>query len=447
MFCNCLVIPPKQQPPLTCHAELEELDHANKVALQLLRIDNNTQPFSQRFQACLDSLQPKDVVDLKIEYTAESPAILNELVLNPGVSRIRAIHIFAVGAFELDTQPMLQFIERNSQLSTLSLFGKHFPSLQFATAVLQLATQNIRVLIIHPQDTRHFSQFFQALSRSKVLRFDLRGVDYAPYQRQLAKFIALDKLQSLCLSIVDPTNERIMFRAMSRCLMLKELQLSSTVDFATIHLFPRSITKLTLISCTLKVEASSRFCTYLITSLLSHLCLSGVRGLNCAELGKALSRSLQCLDISFLQDVDNLLPALCLGMQQPNSLKTLSISHCPLYDESTKLLADMLLYESCALHTLVFARNNVSAESVERFLCPALKNPNCTIKRFEVGSLNGAYGMEYITAMENANAAFALRLQRETVLVLIQQKQAPHRHRLNRLPIEMFRLLGEMLFY
>ncbi|KAH9255835.1 hypothetical protein BASA81_006236 [Batrachochytrium salamandrivorans] len=161
-----------------------------------------------------------------------------------------------------------------------------------------------------------------------------------------------------------------------------------------------------------------------------------VSGVNANQLGGALAAHLRAKGLDELRfyDCDFVDETLAVVGVEVGRIKRLEI-YSDLSNASIALIALALQSPNSEMQELKLKYES----SIKNHLVPALKHPNCNLVRLSLL----AYEPEHEEAAERMEDMFHNRL---ALFVLLQGKRAKRRYcPLRRLPVEMFRLVGQVL--
>ncbi|KAH9249743.1 hypothetical protein BASA81_012539 [Batrachochytrium salamandrivorans] len=280
------------------------------------------------------------------------------------------------------------------ELASLEVYFKQHSAFDFVSSVLEHPSNKVKVLEMPPNTEGDSARFFAALGRSQVSALALY---YSPEVAQgLHEYLARDLLVRL-----------------------------------------NSITTLTLDYCSF---VGGFDWSFLADSNVRELGLDCGKGVDGNQLGDALAVHLGAkgLDELRLRDCRFADETLAVVGVELGRIKMLEI-YSDLSDASIALIALALQSPNSEVKELRLWYDDNTVSSIETHLAPALSHPNCNLVRLSFL----AYRPEHKKAAERVEDMFRKRL---ALFALLQGRQmrrlcCP----LRRLPVEMFRLVGQML--
>ncbi|KAH9247095.1 hypothetical protein BASA81_015288 [Batrachochytrium salamandrivorans] len=360
--------------------------------------------FLAKFQSIAASLQPDERIKIEVVSMHESVKLLKAVLADPQASKVR--------------------------------LGRH-STFDFVSSVLEHPSNKIKVLEMSGYLEGDFARFFAALGQSHVSALTL---NHSPKSVQgLHEYLAKDLLVRLDVWMGNKQVPSEMVVSLADCTRLTKLEMSRcefSQPTAFTHL-PKSITKLTLDSCTFVGDFDWSF---LADSNVRELDFRGVKEVDGNQLGSALAvhlraKGLDTLRFVYCNFVDETLAAIGLGVGR---IKKLSVSYAILNDASVELIALALQSPNSEMKELVLRYDGNRARSIEDHLVPALKHPNCNLAKLSLWA-----SQEHVETAQRVEDMFHNRL---ALFALLQGRQAKRRYcPLRRLPVEMFRLVGMVL--
>lgn len=422
----------------------------------LLELDNAAAKLDSSNGVIRLSFKSADINILKTILTSPSASAIGELywTLQEPISVDDALHI-----------PQLC-----CNLVSLVFKSDGFNVLDLSTAILNHATATtgrLRMLTIHSSMSGDDpTQFFSALNKSQVTYLDLSSMFFTPqgvpmseeFVEALQWYLAQDRLEVLHLAVVDQDNVDVL-RAIRDCRKLREMQLSAqrSREFGSFALLPRSLTRLELNYMTFAADeeeedgATVGLCIFLRESNVTHFAVRGVKRLNGDLLAEALmSRSANLQQVAWFKSDFRPRAAqtiLDIAMQPRNVLRDLFVPGCDGLP-FLQTLSHALQHENCKVERLRVDSRCAQIEGWTNGFIPALRHENCKLVHLILTSCY-AVNTQAAHGAKLALAEFSQVCKRKRILVLLSSQQVRRlsaRCALRRLPVEMMRLVGAMVF-
>ncbi|KAH9255831.1 hypothetical protein BASA81_006232 [Batrachochytrium salamandrivorans] len=388
-----------------------------------------------QFQSTAASLGPDEKIKLEVIYLRKSNMELLKAVLaDPQANKICSLFWWYKGKEDVSTVlPLL--INSCRELASLEVYFEHHSTFDFASSVLEHPNNKIKVLVIPKYAEGDIPRFFAALGQSQV---SVLTLSLCPKSVQgLHEYLAKDLLVRLEVGMDYKQVPQEVMMSLSKCTRLAKLEMlrcEFSQPTAFTHL-PKSIARLELAYCTFVGDFDWSF---LADSNVRELDFRGSgSGVDGNQLGGALAVHLRAKGLNELRFiscdfVDETLAAIGLGVGRIKKLKT----DVHLNDASIKLIVLVLQSPNSEMKELVL---RYAASSIETHLVPALKHPNCNLVKLSFR----AYEPEHEEAAEKMEDMFHNRL---ALFALLQGRQVRRLYcPLRRLPVEMFRLVGQVL--
>ncbi|KAH9246204.1 hypothetical protein BASA81_016238 [Batrachochytrium salamandrivorans] len=412
-------------------AALEGFDRL-KVREVQTNYDHTASAFLAEFQSTAASLEPDEKIKLVVSRHENGVELLKAVLSDPQADDICALQ------WEYDEEegvnsvvPLL--INNCPELASLQVDFRNHSMLDFVSGVLEHPKNKIKVLEMPPSTEGDSARFFAALGQSQVSVLTLFDDESSEFVQGLFEYLAKDLLE------VEADEEQIPSEmSLTCCTRLAELKLIEcglSESTALAH-FPKSITKLMLRDCWFGDDFDWSF---LADSNVRELDLQNVRGVDGNQLGGALAvqlmaRGSDMLCLYYCDFVNETLAAVGLGVGR---IKRLALEDSTLDNASLEQICLALKSPSNELRELKLKYEGDTESTIEDQLVPALKHPNCNLVELSLR----AYQHN-----EAANKVEDMFYNRLALFVLLQGQQARRLYcPLRRLPVEMLRLVGQML--
>ncbi|KAH9254272.1 hypothetical protein BASA81_007873 [Batrachochytrium salamandrivorans] len=294
-------------------------------------------------------------------------------------------------------KPVVSLLTNNCpELASLRVeFGNYY-AFDFVSSMLEHPSNKLKVLEM-PKYRGDSTRFFATLGQSQVSALTL---SYSPkFAQGLFEYLARDLLVRLKVTTYFERVPPGMMMSLADCTRLAELEILGC-EFSQPTAFthvPKSESTRERLGYPLEGKGAGRVAFVYCDFVNETLAVGGV------ELGR-----IKRLDIdSPLNDAS--VEQIAFALKSPNSeMKELSLWHDDMASSTTHLV-------------------------------PALKHPNCNLAKLSFR----AFGSEHEEAAERMEDMFYNRL---ALFVLLQGRQVRRQYcPLSRLPVEMFRLVGEVL--
>ncbi|KAH9249742.1 hypothetical protein BASA81_012538 [Batrachochytrium salamandrivorans] len=388
--------------------------------------------FLAKFQSTVTSLKPDERI--KLVYTHESMESLKAVLADPEANKICSLHWTYYE--KEDVTPIIPLLIHNCpELASLVVDFKEFSAFDFVSSLLEHPSNRIKVLDISPNTKGDLARFFAALRQSQMSALALC---YSPkFAQGFCEYLARDLLVRLKVRMKRNQVPLELMVSLADCTRLAKLELIEC-EFSewTVFTLPKSITKLRLFDCTFVGRFDWLF---LADSNVRELDVLHVRGVDGNQLGSALAVHLRAKGLDKLRFIycDFTNETLAAAGVELGRIKILDIDD-HLSDASIELIALALKSPNNEMKELKLEYDR-GAASIENYLMPALKHPNCNLVK--LGLCTKEPYRE--AATRRVNYTFRNRL---ALFVLLQGRQLRRRYcPLRRLPVEMFRLVGKAL--
>ncbi|KAH9260799.1 hypothetical protein BASA81_001266 [Batrachochytrium salamandrivorans] len=411
----------------------DALERLNRLRVREVGDWEDTASFLARFQSAAASLQPDERIKLKVTHTCESNIeLLRGMLLHPQANKICSL-VWTYDGKE-DVNSIIPLLLGNCpELGSLQMDFKHHSEFDFVSSVLEHPSNKIKVLALSRHAKGNLARFFAALKQSQVSALTLYYS--SEFTQGLHEYLARDLLVSLKVHGRDQAPSELMV-SLANCTRLVELELDF-FDFLqpTAFTLPKHITKLKLFYCTV---VSGFDWSFLIDSNVRELDLSFLKGFYGVQLGSALAVYLKAKGLERLRfdDCDFVNETLAMVGIELGRIKRLNI-RC-LNDASIELLALALQSPNNEMKELRLWNNSDMKSSIKNHLVPALKHPNCNLAKLILSTDQQEY--------ESAVKTMSEFRKRRALFASLQGQQVRRLYcPLQRLPVEMFRLVGAML--
>ncbi|KAH9256093.1 hypothetical protein BASA81_005869 [Batrachochytrium salamandrivorans] len=389
------------------------------------------------FQSIAANLKPDERIELKMTTARENIKSLKAVLSDPQANKICALQWDYSGEEDVNSIiPLL--INSCPELASLKVYFEHYSEFDFVSSMLKHPSNKIKELEMPLYTEGDFARFFAALGQSQVSALTL---NYYPKSVQgLHEYLAKDMLVRLKVRMGNRQVPSAMIMSLADCTRLTKLEMVQcefSQSTAFTHL-PKSITTLTLDSCRF---VGGLDWSFLAGSNVRELDLSNVKSVDGNQLGSALAVHLRAKGLDELRFVycDFVNETLAkVGVEIGRIKRFEGNSH--LNTDSIELIALTLQSPNNEMKELVLLYEDNTVSSIEDHLVPALKHPNCNLAELSLW----AYHPRHEAAATRMEDMFYNRL---ALFVLLQGKQVRRRSPcpLSRLPVEMFRLVGQML--
>ncbi|KAH9256092.1 hypothetical protein BASA81_005868 [Batrachochytrium salamandrivorans] len=386
-----------------------------------------------QFQSIAASLEPDERIELVVYAYESCMELLKAVLADPQAARICALKWWHDGKEDVNfVIPLL--INNCPELASLRVeFGNH-SAFDFVSSVLEHPSNKVKVLEMLWYTKGDSARFFTALGQSQVSALTLC---YSPeFAQGLCGYLARDLLVRLKVRMGNEQVPSAMMVSLAACTRLAKLEMSYC-KFSHLIAFPKSITKLELENCTF---VGGFDWSFLADSNVRELYFFDARGVDGIELGSALAvhlraKGLDELRLYYCVFADETLAAAGVEIGR---IKRLDLGYSNLNDASVELIALALKSPNSELRELELWYNDNTASSIETHLVPALKHPDCNLIKLSLLAYQ-----EHREATRRVESKFCDRL---ALFVLLQGRQVRRLYcPLRRLPMEMFRLVGQML--
>ena len=320
-------------------------------------------------------------------------------------------------------------------LTALNVIFDNLVTSRFISDVLMHPDNKIRELRVPP--ITGFEMIHESVLQSRVTSLKMSHPD-----RDTCKFLALDRLE--CLE-VSPTADGLLavMAGLSKCTRLHTLAIQGAYNDRVLLLrvcsskgFSKSITSLSFHNCLFTTTFDWHF---LVDSNIRDLELCNVRfDDNWDHFATALSdlldaKGMNGLRLGWVNNRDSIIDILGTSIGKAKSVRIDDVSA----DRScVDTIALALQSPDCEMESLMLWYTIDPDDPVNTLwydLAPALKRPECTLKSLKLEMWAGQR-CRVVRTFRLWHAMFALLLARNK----------PHR-KLRKLPVEMFRLVGQML--
>ncbi|KAH9254587.1 hypothetical protein BASA81_007344 [Batrachochytrium salamandrivorans] len=389
--------------------------------------------FLAQFQSTAASLEPDERIKA---YAYEDVELLKAALADPQANKICSLEWSYMGEEDVNSIiPLL--INSCPELASLEVYFQHHSAFDFVSSLLEHPSNKIKVLDISSTTKGDLAKFFAALGQSQVSAL---AIFYSPvFAQSLHEYLAKDMLVRLKLWRKFEQVPLELMVSLTDCTRLTKLEMSQcefSQPTAFAHL-PKSITTLTLDYCSF---VGGFDWSFLADCNVRELDLYRVNGVDGNQLGSALVVHLRAKGLDKLRVVcvaycDFVNETLAVVGVELGRIKRLLISR-RLNDASIALIALALQSPNSEVKELRLWYDD-TASSIETHLVPALKHPNCNLAELLL------WYSEHREAARRVNYTFRKRL---ALFVLLQGRQVRRWYcPLRRLPVEMFRLVGQVL--
>ncbi|KAH9247094.1 hypothetical protein BASA81_015287 [Batrachochytrium salamandrivorans] len=409
--------------------ELERFDRHRVREVQAY-YSHTASTFLAKFQSTVTSLKPDERI--KLVYTHESMESLKAVLADPEANKICSLHWTYYE--KEDVTPIIPLLINSCpELASLDVCFNHYSEFDFVSSLLEHPSNRIKVLDISPNTKGDIARFFAALGQSQVSALAL--CYSSNFAQGLCEYLARDLLVRLKVRMGKRQVPAEMMSLVD-CTRLAKLELIEC-EFSqpTVFTLPKSITKLRLFDCTFV----GRFdWSFLADSNMRELDVLHVRGVDGNQLGSALAvqlraKGLDKLCFAYCGFADETLAVVGVELGR---IKRLEIAG-HLSDAPIELIALTLKSPNNEMKELKLEYDDYTATSIEDHLVPALKHPNCNLVKL---------GFDQIGNEARPRAVEDMFHNRLALFVLLQGRQVRRIYcPLRRLPVEMFRLVGEVL--
>ncbi|KAH9251502.1 hypothetical protein BASA81_010533 [Batrachochytrium salamandrivorans] len=389
--------------------------------------------FLAEFQSTAASLEPDEKIELVVYAHKSGVELLKAVLADPQANKICALHWTYYE--KEDVTPIIPLLINSCpELASLVVNFECHSAFDFASSLLEHPGTKIKVLEIPKYAKGDSARFFAALGQSQVSALTF---GYSPKSVQgLYEYLARDLLVRLGVWANYKRVPLKMILSLAKCTRLAELKLAECAfsqSTVLVHL-PKSITKLELSYC--------RFVggfdwSFLAGSNVRELNFHIVRAVDGNQFGGALAdhlrtKGLDKLSISYCDFVDETLVGVEVGR-----IKRLEIKG-HLNNASVVLIATALQSPNSEMRELKLEYVGSMVSSIESHLASALRHPNCNLAELRLCT----YEPEHSEAVKAVEGAFRDRI---ALFVLLQGRQVRQYCPLRRLPVEMLRLVGQVL--
>ncbi|KAH9261934.1 hypothetical protein BASA81_000590 [Batrachochytrium salamandrivorans] len=413
-----------------------ELEAFEKLKVREVRTEGHdtAAAFLAKFQSTAANLQPDERI--KLVYTHESMESLKAVLADPQANKICSLQWTYYG--KEDVTPIIPLLVNSCpELASLRVDFWYYSAFDFVSSMLERPSNKLKVLEMPWSAKGDSARLFAALGQSQVSVLGLYSGASSEFAQGLYEYLARDLLVRLKVWDCNQVPSEMMMSLVD-CTRLVKLELiECEFSESTAFTLPKSITKLELRHCRFVGGFDWSFLT---GSNVQELDMYRVRSVDGKQLGDALAvhlraKGLDKLRLVFCDFVDETLAAVGVEIGR---IKRFDIgSH--LNDASIKLIALALQSPNSEMKELVLPYDGNTVRSIEDYLVPVLKHPNCNLVKLNFW----AFGPEYKEAARRVNYTFRNRI---ALFVLLQGKQVRRIYcPLRRLPVEMFRLVGQML--
>ncbi|KAH9256397.1 hypothetical protein BASA81_005311 [Batrachochytrium salamandrivorans] len=416
------------------------LDEFDRLRLREVRAEeyHTVSTFLVEFQTIAASLEPNERIKLVVCTYESGLELLKTVLLDPQANKICSLQWLYGG--EEDVNSVVPHLINNCpELASLRAeFGNH-SAFDFVSSVLEHPSAKLRVLEVPEYYEGDLARFFTALGQSQVSAITIVDFYSPDFCQALSKYLARGLLVRLTVTMLSGQIPLEVMASLANCTCLVELTLRGCEFFhptAFTHL-PRSISNLALEGCTFVGPVDWSFLAN--GSNMQKIDFDNVRGVDGNQLGSALAVHLRAkgLDELFFYFCDFIGETLAAVGVEVGRIKRLSLGNSIVNDASVAQIALALLSPNNEMKELRI--DNWDKVSIETYLVPALRHPNCNLARLE------------LVSFQSEREAVAGRVtgpfhNRRALLVLLQGQQVRRlRCPLRRLPVDLLRLVGKML--
>ncbi|KAH9255828.1 hypothetical protein BASA81_006229 [Batrachochytrium salamandrivorans] len=398
--------------------------------------DHTASTFLAQFQSTAASLGPDEKIKLEVIYLRKSNMELLKAVLaDPQASKICSLQWWYDGKEDVNSViPML--INNCPELASLDVDFEHHYAFDFASSLLEHPGSKLKKLVMLENAKGDSARFFAALGQSQV---SAPTLSYFPELAQdLCEYLARDLLVRLDVWMNEnqiPSEMILLLAKSTRLVELNLVECNFSPPTAFIH-FPKSITTLTLDAC---MFVDGFDWSFLADSNLRELDFHDVKGVDGVQLGSALAvhlgaKGLNKLRFAYCDFADE---TLAVAGVELDRIKKLEIDGY-LNGAPIELISLALQSPNSEMKELALPYDDDTASSIEDYLVPVSKHPNCNLDKLVLWAYN-----EHEEAARKVEDTFR---KHRALFVLLQGRQLRRRYcPLRRLPVEMFRLVGQVL--
>ncbi|KAH9254478.1 hypothetical protein BASA81_007591 [Batrachochytrium salamandrivorans] len=415
-------------------AALERFDRL-KVREVKAKDGQTAAAFLAQFQSTAASLEPDERIKLEVNMHRSGVELMKAVLADPQASTICSLRWQHGGKEDVNLViPLL--INSCPELASLEVYFKHHFAVGFISSMLEHPSNKIKELAMPSCLEGDFARFFAALGQSQVSALTLSSDGSPEFAQDLCEYLAKDLLARLKVTMYYKQVPPEMLMPLAKCTRLAKLEmLYCTFSQSTVFVhFPKSVTKLELRFCTF---AGGFDWSFLAGSNVRELDLDYVSGVDGNQFGGALAVHLGAKGLDELRfSRCGFVNATLVG-GEIGRIKRLELDG-HLSDASIGLIALVLQSPNSEMKELVLDYSDEMA-SIKYHLMPALKHPNCNLIKLSFR----AFGLEGEKAAKRMEDMFYKRL---ALFVLLQGQQMRRLYcPLQRLPVEMLRLVGQVL--
>ncbi|KAH9261462.1 hypothetical protein BASA81_000118 [Batrachochytrium salamandrivorans] len=382
------------------------------------------------FQSIAASLEPDERIKIDVAYMRGDAELLKAVLADPQANKICALQ-WEYGGKE-DVNSIIPLLINNCpELASLSVCFEYHSEFDFVSSVLEHPNNKLKELDLPVYPEENLARLFAALKQSQVSALALC---YSPeFAQGFCDYLARGVLVRFEIAMHGKQVPSEMMMSLAKCTRLAKLKISHC-EFSqptTFTHLPKSITELELSHCTFVDGVDWSF---LADSNVQELDFYDVKGVDGNRLGGALAVHLRAkgMDMLRLFNCDFVDEILAIVGLEVGRIKKLDI-YGHLNDASIELIALALQAPNNEMKKLRLTYNDM-ASSIETYLVPALRHPNCNLAKLGLPTYGGS--AKTIQVFRKRRALFAL----------LQGQQVKRRYcPLRRLPVEMFRLVGKAL--
>ncbi|KAH9248597.1 hypothetical protein BASA81_013781 [Batrachochytrium salamandrivorans] len=413
-----------------------ELDAFDKLRIREIGAKYDQTPFAflAQFQSIAANLEPDERIKLVMTYPYDDVELMKAVLSDPQANKICSLQ-WEYNREE-DVNSIIPLLINNCpELASLRVdFYDHFV-LDFLSSVLEHPCTKVKVLEMPPYTKGDLARFFAALEQSRVSAIALTS---GAFPEGLYEYLTKDLLVRLEVMMDRDEVPSELMMSLANCTCLSELRLvECAFPEPTASALPNSITKLVFSYCAFVHDFDWSFLT---DSNVRELHFNSMEDVDGNQLGDALAVCLRAkgLDKLRLYRCDFADETLAVVGIELGRIKRLDFGG-RLNDASIKLIALALLSPNSEVEELVLEYAHSTMSGIEDHLVPALKHPNCNLSELSLWTSQA----EHREAALKVESKFHNRL---ALFVLLQGQQIRRlRSPLKRLPVDLFRLVGQVL--
>ena len=402
------------------------------------RNDDTIATYLAKFESAAGDLQPGEGIHLFMNlFDHEKLKALKLVLLNPFANKIFKLNWAYSGYSSIDEFAQL-IADRCPQLFELDIEFNYHSETTFVISMLKHPKNKLVAVRMH-HIVGDSTELFSALGKSRVTSFYVVGDLHGHLiHENLSEFLAKDMLVNLRLTWTpDTTVPSSVLAAMARCKRLKWLQMvSGTFECAE---FAKSLEVLRLHRCRFNVANW----VSMVGGNLKMLMVDSVSIRTCSPPGHTLVEFLgerrmdevRILNCHFGDETIEMLGR----RSQLGRIKSLHLGrNGDVSTDAILAIALALKVPNNEMRDLTLAWPSGIPGAVQDCLAVALNQPNCALSALDLCQLR---------AYRRVDVALTKDFRGKCVLFcLLQGRQRRFNSPLQRLPVEMFRMVGALLF-